>query len=195
MVYKGLPPVGSLVLPELSWQASPNFSPRLAGTRIEDVWAHRWGDVRAVCSGVCAYFEQVSSQVSAHIVYAGEAGSERGKCVQMVRLADRAWTEAAFNNEGVSVEMADAIWLGHDPKGFARAARIFGWLLLHESLPAAWVRDPHTHQHGVTRHADAGSDGGGHYACPTTDKELWLQFVFRVKQELAHGGYRAEWAR
>jgi hypothetical protein len=135
------------------------------------------------------------NEASSHFVYAGEIGHDAGQCVQMVALKDKAWTEAAFNSEGISIECADAIWLLHDPKGFARAARITAWLLQHEHLPGAWVRDPHTHAKGLARHADAGSAGGGHTACPTTDKELWIQFVSRVKAELAHGGFRADWAR
>jgi hypothetical protein len=128
-------------------------------------------------------------------VYAGETGKDAGRCYQMVALADKAWTEAAFNSEGVSIECGDGIWLGTDPVGFARAARITGWLLMHERLPAAWVRDPHTHLKGFARHADGGTDGGGHTACPTTDLDLWHQFVARVKAEVAHGGYREKWAR
>lgn len=192
MVYKNLPPVGSLPLPKLEWFPTLACSPRV-GTHIEDVWAHRWGG--GTCAGVCNWFSNPGNQASAHIVYAGETGPEKSRCVQMVKLADAAWTEAGGNREGVSVEMADLIWLGKDPVGFARSARIFGWLLLHEKLPAAWVRDPHTHKHGLTRHADGGAWAGGHYVCPTQDKELFMQFVYRVKQEISHGGYRTVWAR
>lgn len=193
MKYTGLPAVGAVVLPPLTWKPTAAKSDRAAGVRIEDVFVHRWGG--GSYDGVVAEFENPDNQASAHFVYAGETGADAGKCCQMVALHEKAWTEAAFNSEGVSIESADAIWLGHDSHGFARLARIVGWLLAHEKLPAAWVHDPHTHAHGFARHADAGADGGGHTACPTTDLELWAQFVARVKAEFAHGGFRAAWAR
>lgn len=160
---------------------------------------HRWGITafaKETIEGVIAEFENPANQASAHIVYAGEVGPSAGRCVQMVPLHLKAWTEALDNSEGVSVECGDAMWLGHDPEGFARAARIAGWLLLDEKLPAAWVRHPHTtHYHGIARHADGGAADGGHTVCPTADLELFAQFVARVKAEIAHGGYRKEWAR
>jgi len=191
--YTTLPPIGTLTLPTLTWKPTSACSPRSAGAVIEDVWAHRWGG--GSFDSVVAEFLQPANQASAHFVYAGETGNDAGRCAQMVPLAAKAWTEAAFNSEGVSIECADAIWLGHDPVGFARTARICGWLLQHQHLPALWVHDPHTHQRGITRHADGGADAGGHTACPTTDLELWQQFVSRTAAELLHGHYRTGWAR
>lgn len=193
MKYLSLPPVGTVTLPTLAWEPTEAKSARAAGVTIEDVFVHRWGG--GSYRGVLNWFSDPRNEVSAHLVYAGETGPDAGRCAQMVALADKAWTEAMFNSEGVSVESADAIWLGTDPHGFARLARIVGWLLLHEKLPAAWVRDPHTHDKGFLRHADGGADAGNHLACPTTDLELWAQFVARVKAEVAHGGYRTVWAR
>lgn len=199
MRYTNLPPIGSSTLPPLEFRWTPAKSSRPSGSVIEDVFVHRWGITafgRETIDGVIAEFMDPSKQASAHIVYAGEVGRSAGRCVQMVRLRDKAWTEAADNAEGVSIECGDAMWLGRDPHGFARAARIVGWLLRHERLPAAWVRHPHTtHYHGVTRHADGGAADGGHTVCPTADLELWRQFVARVKGELLHGGYRDAWAK
>lgn len=193
MRYTTLPPVGKTVLPHLDWQPTDAKSTRAAGVTVEDVFVHRWGG--GSYHGVISEFLNPANQASAHFVYAGQTGADAGKCCQMIPLAGKAWTEAAFNSEGVSIESADAIWLGHDPNGFAQLARIVGWLLHHEKLPAAWVHDPHTHAKGFARHADGGADGGGHTACPTTDMQLWAQFVERVKGEFAHGGYRTRWAR
>jgi hypothetical protein len=199
MRYANLPAIGTTTLPELAFRWTPAKSSRPHGVAIEDVFLHRWGITafgKETIDGVLAEFLNPANEASAHLVYAGEVGRSAGRCVQMVRLADKAWTEAADNAEGVSVECGDAMWLGHDPEGFARAARIAGWLLRHEHLPAAWVRHPHTtHYRGVTRHADGGVADGGHTVCPTADLELWRQFVARVKGELLHGGYRAAWAR
>lgn len=198
MRYSSLPPVGSLVLPDLIWTPTLAKSSR-NGATVEEVFMHRWG-IRSwqheSIDGVIREFLVPANQASAHIVYAGEVGKDAGRCVQMVALAEKSWTEAADNPEGVSVECADAMWLGHDPKGFARAARIAGWLLGHEHLPAAWVRNPHsTHIHGISRHADGGTPDGGHTLCPTDDLQLWHQFVSRVKAEIAFGKYRKVWAR
>lgn len=199
MVYKHLPAIGSSTLPPLEFRMTPAKSERASGAAIEDVFVHRWGITAfgaETIDGVIAEFMNPANQASAHLVYGGEVGKSAGRCVQMVPLAAKAWTEAADNSEGVSIECADAMWLGKDPEGFARAARIVGWLLRHEALPAAWVRHPHTtHYRGVTRHADGGAADGGHTVCPTADLELWRQFVARVKGELVHGGYRDRWAR
>lgn len=198
MRYTNLPPVGTVVLPELEFHWTKASSPRTHGVEIEDVFMHRWGVTATgaeTIDGVIGEFLNPANQASSHLVYAGEAGKSAGRCAQMVHLADKAWTEAADNSEGVSVECGDPMWLGHDPHGFAIAARIAGWLLLHEKLPAAWVRQPHTtHYKGVTRHADGGAADGNHTVCPTADLELFAQFVARVKAELVHGGYRTDWA-
>lgn len=197
MRYGNLPPVGGHILPAITWTPTQAFSSR-HGQKVETAFAHRWGvsDWRHErIQGVVNTFLNPANKASAHIVYAGELGFDAGECVQMVRLADKAWTEGAFNSEGVSVEFGDGIWLGFDPEGFCVAARILGWLIKHHDLDEQWVRDPHTHRTGVARHADGGQDAGGHTSCPTTDLELWGQFVGRVKAECDRGGYRETWAR
>lgn len=198
MRYTNLPPVGSLALPELELDLTWNHSKRTPGVQIEEAFAHRWGITnwqQERLDGIIREFRDPASEASSHIIYAGEVGLDKGRCVQGVRLADKAWTEGADNSEGVSVECGDAMWLGHDRVGFARAARIFGWLCLHEDLPALWVKQPHTtHYKGISRHADGGIPDGGHTQCPTTDLELFGQFVYRIKVEMAHGGYRKLWA-
>lgn len=199
MRYTNLPPVGTVVLPELEFDFTWNHSARTPGVQVEDLFMHRWGITnwrQERIDGIAREFRDPASEASSHIAYAGEVGPDKGRCIQGVKLADKAWTEAADNSEGVSVECGDAMWLGQDPHGFAVAARIAGWLLLHESLPAAWVRNPHTtHYKGVTRHADGGAPDGNHTVCPTDDLELFGQFVNRTKLEIAHGGYRTLWAR
>lgn len=198
MRYTNLPPVGALTLPELETHWTAAYTPG-RGRPIEDVFLHRWG-ITAVQSesirGVIAEFLEPRNGASAHLVYAGERGPDAGRCVQMVRFTDTAWTEAADNREGLSIECGDRIWLGLDPRGFARAARITAYLCHRFKLPGQWVQHPHTsHAHGITRHGDGGAADGGHTLCPTTDRELWLQFVSRVNAEIRHGGFRPSWGR
>lgn len=134
-------------------------------------------------------------QVSAHFVYAGEIGKDGGRCVQIVRLADKAWTQCEWNASSVSVECADAMWLGHDPLGLYRLARITGWLLRHFKLTPEWVHGyALIHGTGFCRHADLGYGGCGHLSCPTTDMAVWGWFVHRVQHEVERGGYRTAWA-
>jgi hypothetical protein len=141
-------------------------------------------------------FRNVANEVSSTIVYAGEVGRDAGRCVQMVALADKAWTESAFNASGVSIESADAIWLGHDPHGFSRLARMTAWLLHHLELPATWVHQAAIASgHGHCRHADGGAAAGGHTSCPTTDLALFGQFADLVRRELKRDQFRHEWAR
>ena len=199
MEYKDLPEIGKTTLPDLHWEPTRACGPRESGSHIQIAFAHRWGisnpNAESI-AGVINEFMNPANQASAHIVYAGEVGPSRGQAVQMVPLSAKAWTEAADNSKGVSVEFGDEIWLGGDPEGFARAARIFGWLCHHCSLPPNWVRNPHgSTAKGISRHADGGAADGGHTQCPTTDIQLWEQFVYRVKAEYKHGGYRKEWAR
>lgn len=198
MRYKTLPPVGSLVLPDLEFDFTWNHSKRQPGVELETAFAHRWGitDWRhESVAGIQREFRDPKSQASAHIVYPGEYGDDAGRCIQGVHLADKAWTEGADNSEGISVEFGDPMWLGHDPEGFARAARIMGWICQHEDFPGVWVHHPHTsHAHGVSRHGDGGTADGGHFHCPTDDLELFGQFIYRIHAELMLGGYRGKWA-
>jgi hypothetical protein len=190
--YEKLPAVGSLSLPQLSHFLAGNSSSRF-GAPIQKVWVHRWGG--GSFSGVESWFQNPRSDASAHLVYAGETGRDKGKCVQMVGYGRKAWTESFYNRTGVSIECADAMWLGKDPVGFARAARIVAFLLHDNGLPAHWVHGRRLPLRGFLRHADGLARAGGHTSCPTTDMELWWQFVGRVKREYATGHFRRIWGR
>jgi len=108
----------------------------------------------------------------------------------MVPWDTAAWTQADYNASSVEIECADAIFLGHDPRGLQETARIVAYLLHHNKLPVRWSTET-----GFCRHADLGAKGGGHTACPTTDMHLWGAFCSLVKHEAARGGFRAEWGR
>lgn len=181
-------------LPRLEWQPSRAFSSR-NGFRPQLVVVHRWGG--GSLQGVESWFDNPSHQVSSHLVYAGEHGPNAGRCAQLVHLADKAWTEAAWNEHSVSIECADAVWVGDDEAGRLRVARIVAWLLHHLAAPPTWCygRDLLTKGTGFCRHADLGVAGGGHLQCPTTDVELWLDFCESVLGEYLRGGFRSHWAR
>lgn len=182
------------VLPELSWIPTTACGDRHLA-RVQRVVVHRWGDPatteqaeQATYHGVIGYFQNPAHQASAHFVYPGSA--EPGHCTQMVRLADYAWTEAAYNPTSVEIESADLIWTGDDGLGLEQLARIVGWLLHHYGLSPLWSVD-----HGFCRHADLGAAGGGHTQCPTTDLAAWRYFAGRVAYQYHAGGYRKTWAR
>jgi hypothetical protein len=150
--------------------------------------------------GVIDGFRNPANKASSHLIYAGEnpaVASDRGRCVQLVKFADTAWTEKGDNARGVAIETGDPIWEGEDPDGFARLARIVAFLAQERfELPVHWQRDPNTSgNRGIARHADGGTFAGGHTDCPTTDIELWQQFIARVQQEAKHGDFRPSWGQ
>jgi hypothetical protein len=202
MTYEGLPSVGELHLPDLEWKPTAAESKGREGASAEVIFVHRWGigDWRGEqLQGIINEFENPANQASAHIVYAGENpphAADAGRCLQMVAFADKAWTEMGDNDRGISLETADTIWLGSDPRGFAQLARMVAFLATHFELPLHWQRDPNTPGNkGISRHADGGTFAGGHSVCPTIDTPLWEQFMARVQQEADHGGFRPNWGR
>ena len=190
MKYEKLPKVGSLTLPQLEFHMTGNNSSRLR-LPIQKVWVHRWGG--GSFGGVESWFDNPQSEASSHIVYAGEVGKDKGRCAQMVKWSRKAWTESFYNKTGVSIECADAIWLGKDPVGFARTARIVAFLCHNNKILPNWVRGVRFGRKGFLRHADGGRPAGNHTSCPTTDLELWWQFVYRVKAEHEYGRFRKVW--
>jgi len=200
MTYAGLPAVGTLPLPEIKFIPTAAENPGRPGP-VELVFVHRWGVNdwhHEHMDGVLNGFKNPANKASSHLIYAGEhpaVASDAGRCVQMVKFADTAWTEMGDNVRGVAIETGDQIWEGADPEGFARLARIVAFLTQQRfKLPVHWQRDPNTHGNcGIARHADGGAFAGGHTDCPTTDIELWQQFIARVQQEAAHGKFRPSW--
>jgi hypothetical protein len=181
-------------LPELVWNPTTACSNR-RGHPVSLVVVHRWG-VRYVdpkheaasYHGVVNYFKNRSNQASAHFVYPGSAVPN--EATQMVRYADYAWAEAAYNPSSVEIESADAIWLHKDGEGLHQLARIVAFLLHRYKLPAVW-----SSRRGFCRHADLGMAGGGHTECPTTDLGLWRSFSRLVQTEADRGHFRPVWGR
>jgi len=182
------------VLPELVWTPTTACSDR-RGHPVSLVVVHRWGvrytSPEAEASsyhGVVNWFRNPAHQVSAHFVYPGSAVPN--EATQMVRYADYAWAEAAYNPSSVEVESADAIWLHSDDDGLHQLARIVAFLLHRYGLPAVW-----SSRRGFCRHADLGAAGGGHTECPTTDLGLWRIFCRLVQAEADRGHFRPVWGR
>lgn len=184
----------TVVLPNLVWNPTAASSSRF-GHKITLVVIHRWGvryggnlETAQEYHGVIDYFKNPANKASAHFVYPGTAVPN--EATQMVHYADAAWTEAAYNPAAQDVECADAIWLGHDPEGFAQLARIAAFICHKYSIPPVW-----SHVHGVCRHADLGMAGGGHLQCPTTNLTVWEHFIGLVKHEALRGDFRPVWGR
>ena len=174
-----------VILPPLTWQPSPNYSSR-HGARIDlIVWHETAGSYASAVSWLC----NPVSQASAHLVVR-EDGLE---ATQLVKLADKAWTQVQFNSRAIGVEHANTT-----PKGYATeyqlrvSARIFGWLCLKHNVPPRWSRDGSGR--GITRHLDLGAAGGGHTQCGPGLAD-WQRLVVMVGDEIERGGYRKTWAR
>lgn len=194
MRYPNLPAPGAVTAPPLPYRPSPNRSSR-NGRRPRLVFLHRWAG--GSFEGNVSWLSRPDSQASAHLVYGGTLEREAGEAVQLVPFAEKAWTECELNPVGISLECADTIFLGHDPRGFAQLARIVA-LICHLHLDACRPVSAAgivAGSHGFCRHADAGALGCGHLECPTTDADLWRQFSERVVAEHRAGGFRGRWGR
>jgi len=183
------------VLPKIDWVPTEAKGAR-NGSRVQRVVLHTWGGrfttehAEAITyGGVINYFKNTASKASAHFVFPGSAVPN--EITQMVRYADYAWTEAAYNPTSVEIECADAIWQGHDPDGLKQLAHIVGFLLHKYKLPPVWSSD-----RGFCRHGDLGVAGGDHLFCPVTlPSALWRGFITDVQANYKKGGYRPTWGR
>jgi hypothetical protein len=173
------------VLAPLVWKRSPNFSSR-HGVYVDLVVYHETAghypsDVAWLCNP--------KSQASAHLV----VREDGGQVTQLVRLDDKAWTQAFYNPRAIGVEHSNITAKGYSTEQQLReSARIFGWLLELYELPTRFARGGVGR--GVCRHLDLGVAGGGHTQCGMGDRDLarWLQMIH---DERARGGYKRDWAR
>lgn len=174
-----------IVLPKLVQRPSPNYSSR-HGARIDLlVWHETAGPYLGSISWLC----NPISQASSHLVLR-EDGEH---CTQLVRLSQKAWTQASFNPRCVSVEHANVTAKGYATEHQLRvSARIFGWLCLELEVPPRWARGGVGR--GVCMHRELGAAGGGHTQCGPTD-EAWQRFLGYLHREIERGGYRKAWAR
>lgn len=174
-----------IVLPPLDWLPSPNVSSR-RGTVPNLIVLHETG---GSYSGAVSWLRNPVSDASSHLVL-----REDGlRAAQLVRLADKAWTQASYNPRGVSLELANTTAKGYaTERQLQVAARIFGWLCLHLHVPPKWARGgvgP-----GVCMHRELGAAGGGHTQCGPND-DGWQRFLGYLHHEIERGDYRKAWAR
>lgn len=195
------------VLPELPYQESPNQSARADTKAPYLIVLHSWGNAPATTPAKARlrfaanlnFMLSPSSEISAHVVYGGCLGDPAGQAVQIVPWHRKAWTEKSFNSVSYSIESADAIWAVkegvtvYDEAGLKQLARIVGFLCTKTGIPPVWSRDP-LHKPGLVRHYDLGLAGGGH-TDPTTNRDLWMRFIYMVKAEVKRGDYRPSWGK
>lgn len=177
--------VAPIILPRLDWLPSPNVSSR-HGTRADLLVLHETG---GAYSGAVSWLRNPVSQASAHLVLR-EDGE---RAAQLVKLAEKAWTQAAYNPRCVSLELANTTAKGYATDHQLRvAARIFGWLCLKLTIPPRWARGGHGS--GVCMHRELGALGGGHTQCGPND-DGWQRFLGYLAHEVERGDYRKVWAR
>lgn len=173
------------VLPPLVWKRSPNFSSR-HGARIDLlVWHETAGPYLGSIAWLCNPIAEASAQLVLR--------EDGGECTQLVKLADKAWAQGAFNPRAVSVEHANVTAKGYATEAQLEvSARVFGWLCINLGIPPRFARGGVGR--GVCRHSDLGIAGGGHTQCGPGDA-TWERFLVMLHEEIARGGYRKEWAR
>lgn len=174
-----------VVLPNLLWRPSPNFSSR-HGQKVHLIVAHRpVGGYEGAIATLC----DPARQASAHIV-TKPGGLE---ATQLVGWDEKAWACEAFNAFSDNIEFSDEMWVGDDPHGLAVAARIVAFRCHERGIPPTWTKQPHTTP-GVCRHYDLGVAGGGH-TDPTLVVQVWERFMALVKKEHTRAGFRETWGR
>ena len=179
----------AVVLPELDWMPSPNFSDRSPGITPYLIVAHRpVGSYHGSAQWLC----EEKAQASAHVLTEGN-GTGVDVATQLVAWDKKAWACASFNSASYNIEVDDNAWDGTDPGALAVAARIFAFICHQTGIPPVWSKDP-LHRPGIVRHLDLGMAGGGH-SDPTEDVGLWSSFIKQVAKELERGGFRKTWGR
>lgn len=177
--------VAPVSLPDLLWKPSPNRSSRHGHTIDLLVWHETAGFYRSDV----ALLRNPASQASAHLVVR-EDGLEAS---QLVPIAEKAWTQEAFNSRAIGIEHSNITHKGYSTEMQLRvSARIFGWFCLTEGVPPRWARNGQGR--GVCYHGELGAAGGGHTSCGP-DRSGWLRFLEYLHHEVNRGHYRKTWTR
>jgi hypothetical protein len=177
-----------VVLPPLKQRRSPNFSPRHGSPIDLLVWHETAGRYRGDIATLCNDRVAPHLRVSAHLVVR-EDGAE---VTQLVRLAQKAWTQGFYNPRAVGVEHSNMTAKGYSTEQQLRvSARIFAWLAWDLDVPVRFARGGHGR--GVCRHLDLGALGGGHTQCGPGDA-TWQRFLGMLHAETERGGFRKTWA-
>lgn len=115
------------------------------------------GDVKAIAD----YFGRLSTQASSHIINDAE-----GNDCRCVPDAAKAWTQAAYNPQSLSIEQVEysdkprAQWLKDNAKGLENTALWVAYWSVKYGIPLRLSTSS-----GVCQHRDLGAAGGGHVDC------------------------------
>lgn len=133
--------------------------PRIAVLHI--TVSHNTAGLKDIDS-ILTFFSHLSTQASSHIV--NDAEGHDARCV---RDADKAWTQAAYNPQALSIEQIEYSdkrsredWLRYNMPQLENTAK---WLAHWNKLYG--IPLVHSTTHGVCQHMDLGAAGGGHSDC------------------------------
>lgn len=110
-------------------------------------------------SGTEATFKNPKAKVSAHF-----GNPKKGRLDQWVEVGDRAWAQAAGNDQGISVENEG--FTGHKltRNQLTNLANLYTWCHLQHGIPLVISGSP-THS-GLIGHGQGGIPWGDHLDCP-----------------------------
>ena len=165
-------------LPDMAWVQSPNYSSR-SGKSVRLIVVH---DCEGSETGAISWFTQPRSRVSAHAVLSADGK----RLTRMVDWQNKAWHACNFNPVSEGIEMAGFEAKGFDAVEWQALANVTAWRLKARGLPPVWAKGGNGP--GFCSHRDLGAAGGGHMD-PTTDNEIWANFVSLVQTVYvgAHG--------
>lgn len=133
--------------------------------------------------GLAAYFDNPSSQASAHY-----GVDEEGNACQMVPDESKAWTQAQFNSVSLSIEqvgfsaLTKAQWYRGYLPGLIRDSMILARWSNKYGIPLK-----HSTSHGVCQHKHLGVLGGGHHDCGDGYPERFVILLARLQLMRMHG--------
>ena len=143
----------TIILPQLIWRASPNYSSR-GGQKVRLIVSH---DCEGNYAGSISWFAMARSRVSAHIVLRDD-GAE---ATQMVAWANKAWHVVDFNPYSEGIEAAGFSAKGLGAPEWKALANITAFRLKANKIPCQHASAANDWT-GYCQHVDLGAAGGGH---------------------------------
>lgn len=144
--------------------------------------------------GLANWFDNPAAQSSSHVGIDAE-----GNKVRMVPDGEKAWTQANFNPQALSIEQvgfaskSKRFWITRYHRGLrAVAEQVADWSIKY-NIPLK-----HSTSRGVCQHSDLGAAGGGHHDCgpgyPFKYVLYWARLIAWRKKG-RKGGWRQANAR
>lgn len=130
-------------------------------------------------NGILEFFDRPSTQASSHIV-----NDRDGNDARCVPDTDKAWTQAAYNPQALSVEQIEyevksrQRWLSESRKQLDNTALWVAFWSQKYGIPLV-----HSTVRGVCQHRDLGAAGGGHSDC---SPDYPLDYVLAKAKEYLH---------